>query len=452
MIDYKKSINSNNFNNLILSKDAINFLNNINIEDIEGEIIEKNFLFKINYIIITRIENWFGCSLSDQESKFDGFYIKYQNGEPKKGDIILINKIQIFKLPNRNENLYFCEGVKKIEKEDELKIYQKEKENHNYEKALSKDNSINCELFENFQNDNLNYNVLNLDQDNNNSNNGHINFSINNISNNNKSKSSNNSKPNKYTLISNLTLLSNNPIFFLKCKFKSETIKNNYYGYERLLQNYIFYDTKGDEIQAIAFEFAEYFNNIINVGSVYEISKTDRIQNSKEYNLTITQSIYKLLFKRNKTKIKILEDNGEFDNIPNIKQFTQIDKLTKDKINFVVNIKGIILEDRRIIPRSKDNSEIIKYRIIIIGDSTLHRIAFKIWENLELKKNFSKGDIIYIYYAKFKEFNKKYELNSILNTEIEICEQEKEKELMDFFLNHPYIDDYIDVNAQCQIN
>ena len=458
MIDYKKGINSNNFNNLILSKDAINFLNNINIEDIEGEKVEINFLFKINYIIIKRIENWFRCSLSDQESKFDGFYIKYQNGEPKKGDIILINRIQIFKLPNRNENLYFCEDVKRIEEENELKIYQKEIEKNNYEKALSKDNSNNCELFENCKNDNysnsgqdnLNYNDLNLAQDNYNNNNGHINISNNNISNNNKSN--NNSKANKYTLISNLTLLSNNPIFFLKCKFKSETIKNNYYGYERLLQNYIFYDTKGDEIQAITFEFAEYFNNIINVGSVYEISKTDRIQNSKEYNLTITQSIYKLLFKRNKTKIKKLEDNGEFDNIPNIKQFTQIDKLTKDKINFVVNIKGIILEDRRIIPRSKDNSEIVRYGIIIIGDNTLHRITFKIWENQELKKNFSKGDIIYIYYAKFKEFNKKYELNSILNTEIEICEQEKEKELMDFFLNHPYIDDYIDVNAQYQIN
>ena len=453
MIDYQKGINSNNFKNLIISKNAIKFLNNIKIEDIEGEKVEINFLFKIKNIIkIKKIEDWFNCSLSDQESKFDGFYIKYENGELKKDDIIQVNKIQIYKLPNRDTNLYFCEEVKKIEEENELKIYRKEIENNNYEKAFSKDNTINCKLFENFQNDNyinnskdnLNDNDIYLDKENNSCN----------ISNNNsKDNNNNNTKQKKYILISNLTFSSNNPIFFLKCKFKSETIKNNYYGYERLLQNYIFYDTKGDEIQAITFGFGDYFNNLINVGSVYEISKTERIQNNKEYNLTITQSPFKLLFKKYKTKIKKLEDNGEFDNIPNIKQFTQIDKLTKDKINFVVNIKGIILEEIGIIPKSKDNNDIAKFRILIIGDNTLHRINFKLWENRELNKNFSKGDIIYIYYAKFKEFNKKYELNSILNTEIEICdEQQKEKELTDLYLNHPYIDDYIDINFNCQIN
>ena len=104
-------------NNIKLSKGAINYLDNQFIKNGDNKVINKQFTFQVIYAI-KKLSNWYCCSLLDQDNKFGGFCIKYESqyGEPKKGDIIQTNKIQIIKLPNRDTNLYFCENVKKFEK------------------------------------------------------------------------------------------------------------------------------------------------------------------------------------------------------------------------------------------------------------------------------------------------------------------------------------------------
>ena len=100
-----------------------------------------------------------------------------------------------------------------------------------------------------------------------------------------------------------------------------------------------------------------------------------------EYNIISSETEFQLSFDY-KTKIKQLADNGEFNNVKIIKQFTKIEKLTKEKLNEVLNIKGIILEDSLNIQKIKDNGEIVKYRTLLIGDNTLHKINFKLWETI----------------------------------------------------------------------
>ena len=433
---HSKNQKENN-NNLILSKNAINFLNNQKINIFENKITEMNFIFKINYII-KKIDNWYGCCLSDEDSKFDGFYVDYQNGELKKDDIIQTNKINIFKLPNRDTNLLFCEKVKKINNNNkEQNISQNNIDINDNKKTISKDS----EIFENIKNENIFFNTQN-----------NINTDITNQKNkdNNNVIIKNNTKPKKYTLISNLTIFTNNPTFLLKCKFKSgiTTIFSN--GSEIFIQNYIFFDTNGEEIQAVCYHsYVNYFNDIITVDSVYEISKAERIKNNPDYNLTMTKSIFQLLFKKN-TKIKKVKDNGEFDNVKNIQQeFIKIEQLINLKNNLIVNIIAIILDDKGITQIHKDSREIISYRNLIIGDNTLYKINMKLWENkIQKEKNYSKGDIVCIYYAKYKKYNNIYELNSISSTEILPCNDiQKEKELKNFYLKYQDINEYIDINT-----
>ena len=110
-------------NNIKLSKGAINYLDNQFIKNGDKKIINKQFTFQVIYAI-KKLSNWYCCSLLDQDNKFGGFCIQYESqyGEPKKGDIIQTNKIQIIKLPNRDTNLYFCENVKKLKESKKMVI------------------------------------------------------------------------------------------------------------------------------------------------------------------------------------------------------------------------------------------------------------------------------------------------------------------------------------------
>ena len=113
MIDYKNENNLININEIYsLTNGAISFLNNQKAS-IKGSLLELNFTFKVNYVIKNE-ENWYNCSLSDENSQNDEFFIECKFGQPKKNDIIQTNKIKIYKLPNRESNLYFCENVRKL--------------------------------------------------------------------------------------------------------------------------------------------------------------------------------------------------------------------------------------------------------------------------------------------------------------------------------------------------
>ena len=428
-----------NKNHIELSKGAINFLDNQILKNGENKIIEKHFKFQIIYAT-KKLSNWYCCSLLDQDSKFGGFCIQYESqyGEPKKGDIIETRKITIVKLPNRNTNLYFCENVQKLNESKKMVIDPKKidsisKKRDNSRKSL--DN--NSELLRNLKSSNKN--IFNSSHK--------ISSSKKNIMSDIKNKGNIDKK--KYTLISNLTSFTNNPILFLKCRFKSvlKVFSSADSKFEGQVQNYIFYDTKGDQIQGVAFrEWANKFNDIIKVGSIYEISKVDKKIIKSDFNLTNCQ--FQLIF-RYSTKIEEIEDKGEFGNVNNLNksEFIQIKNLA-NKINKYISVIGIILEDKGKIEKRKENGETVQFRILTIGDNSLHKINLKLWEEkMQNEKAFSKGEIICIYFVKFKQYYYIYDLNTISISDIVPCDdKQKEKDLKDFYLKHQNINEYIDMN------
>ena len=429
-----KNLNSpksnNNFQNIKLSKGAINFLDNQIIKNGENKIIEINFTFQI-INAIKKLSNWYCCSLLDQDSKFGGFCIKYESqyGEPKKGDIIQTEKIQIIKLPNRDSNLYFCENVKKLNESKKMVIDPKKIDSISKKRSKSKNEPLE-----------------------NNKNNNEKKYLSNNLKKNSKNNINNKEKrENKiYTYVSDLTSFTNNPILFLKCKFKSvlKIITSLDKGFEGEVQNYIFYDTKGDEIQAVAFrECANKLNDIIKIGSIYEISKVGKQAIKPNFKLSKCQ--LQLIFKTNSI-IDEIEDKGEFDNAKklNKSEFIELRNLIKVKIDSNVNVFGIILEDKGIIEKRKENEKIVKIRILCIGDNNLNKINVKLWEEkAEPNKTYSKGEVINLYYFKYKKYYNIYDLNSMAISQILPCDdKEKEKELKEFYKNHQNINEYIDMN------
>ena len=114
--------NSENDDNIIeLSQNSINYLAKQFVQIGDKKIIKKKFILQIIYII-KRLPNWYACSLIDKNSKYDGFFINYDEryGLPKVGDIIKTFSIQIVKLPNRDDYLYFCDNIQKIKESPEL--------------------------------------------------------------------------------------------------------------------------------------------------------------------------------------------------------------------------------------------------------------------------------------------------------------------------------------------
>ena len=112
----------NNLENEIqLSKKGIDFLESQFIREFEKKIINEKFIFQIVYIM-NKYNNWYNCSLIDFNKKYDGFFIKYDDESliPKIGDIIETKRIQIVKLPNRDNYIFFCDEVQKIKENLDL--------------------------------------------------------------------------------------------------------------------------------------------------------------------------------------------------------------------------------------------------------------------------------------------------------------------------------------------
>ena len=436
-------------NNIILSKGAINFLDNQILKNGESKIIEKEFIFQV-IDTIKKLENSYFCSLMDQNSKYGGFCINYESqyGEPKKGDIIQTKKIIIVKLEKRDTNLIFCENVKKLNESKKMIIDPNNLVSISKKRSSSKKEWINnnneLKNLKGKKNNIFNSSQISPSQG--------FNSNLNN-SNKKSIKNESNQKDKiklkKYTLLSNLNNFTNNPIFLLKCRFKStvKVITSKNKNFSDKVQNYIFYDIKGEEIQAVSFkEWADKFDEIIKVGSIYEISRIKKTINRKEFKLT--KNDFQLNFGKG-TKIEEIEDQEYFKNTKINESFTPISKLTDDKVNkFIHSIVGIILEDKGIIEKRKENGEIIKLRIIIIGDNTLHKINIKLWEEkLYPEKKYLKGDIVYVYNFKYKKYYNTYDLNSISLSEIQLCEDEiKKKELKNFYNKHRNIYEYKDIN------
>ena len=441
-----------------LSKGAINYLDNQFIKDGESRIIQEEFTFQVIYAM-KKLSNWYCCSLMDQNAKYGGFCIKYRkkHGEPKKGDIIKTTKIQIVKLPNRETNLYFCEDVIKISESKKMilnpKIVESIKKTHSTSK---KKLYLKYNIFQNIkeeENDNSKNNNININEINNDIN---LNSPIKNIIKNSENNIFSDSKrvmssQKKATLISELTSFTNNPYFILKCIAKSEikafSSRYNPNGID-FVQNYVFSDINGDKIQATAYnyELTDDLNKMLKINSIYKISKAGKKMNfNKEF--ACTNCDIQLVFTYY-TKFDKLE-NGEI----NEKDFKE--KLELTKIKNLINGKskihtvlGILLEDKGIIEKIKINSDPVKYRRLIIGDDTLHRVSLKLWsEKIEPNRLYLKGDIICAKDVRYKQWNNIYELESTFLTKIGFYGDTKQgKALKKFYHSHKKIEEYKELN------
>ena len=409
---------NNRENEIQLSKKGIDFLESQFIREFEKKIINEKFIFQIVYIM-NKYNNWYNCSLIDLNKKYDGFFIKYDDESliPKIGDIIETKRIQIVKLPNRDNYIFFCDEVQKI------------KENLDLMK-------INLQTINKYNENNIN------------------------INNNNKFITPNKNKDNfflenyesnkKYTLIKDLSSTKNldDVILYVKCRRKS-SIKDYTNKSEKAdgkYQYYVFIDGEGDSIKVTTFTMMNinYFNNIIQPGSVYEISNLT-IQKSKgEYSEICP---YNFLIARNFSRIRKLEDKGDFYKIKIIydKITTKINELNSQKLHNAMNIVGIVLENKGIIESAYFDN---KYRLLIVGDNTLHKIHLKLWSNkIDEDRVFSVGDIIYMSNFYYNEYPIYCELSNSKISQIYLCEHSPiEQELKEFYKAHPNVYEYKDMN------
>ena len=441
-----------------LSKGAINYLDNQFIKDGESRIIQEEFTFQVIYAM-KKLSNWYCCSLMDQNAKYGGFCIKYRkkHGEPKKGDIIKTTKIQIVKLPNRETNLYFCEDVIKISESKKMilnpKIVESIKKTHSTSK---KKLYLKYNIFQNIkeeENDDSKNNNININEINNDIN---LNSPIKNIIKNSENNIFSDSKrvmssQKKATLISELTSFTNNPYFILKCIAKSEikafSSRYNPNGID-FVQNYVFSDINGEKIQATAYnyELTDDLNKMLKINSIYKISKAGKKMNfNKEF--ACTNCDIQLVFTYY-TKFDKLE-NGEI-NEKDFKEKLELTKI-KDLINGkskIHTVLGILLEDKGIIEKIKINSDPVKYRRLIIGDDTLHRVSLKLWsEKIEPNRLYLKGDIICAKDVRYKQWNNIYELESTFLTKIGFYGDTKQgKALTKFYHSHKKIEEYKELN------
>ena len=427
-----------------LSKNAINYLDNQIIKDGESRIIEVEFTFQIIYAM-KKLSNWYCCSLMDQNSKYGGFCIKYNKnyGEPKEGDIIKTKKIQIVKLPNRDSNIYFCDQVKKIEESKKWIINPQKVESVAKLRSTSKKKAyLKYNLFQNYteeDDDKININSP---------------IKYNYLENGNQSLSESKNiipKERKPTLVSEFTSFTNNPYFILKFIAKSEMrafpSRFDITGMG-FVQNYIFSDINGDKIQGVSFDCnrTEELDKIFKIDSIYKISKASKKTNgSLDY--TYTNCNIELLFNYH-TIIEELDEEEKKELVFKDKtEFTKINELTK-KPNKVFNILGIVLDDKGIMERNKTNNELLKFRRLIIGDDTLHKVGLKLWGDLvEQNKYYLRGDIICIKDVKYKHWNYLYDLNSIFFTKIINYDDTNQGKIMrKFYHNHQKSEEYIDIN------
>ena len=429
-----------------LSQHAINYLDNQIINDGENKTIEAEFIFQIIYAMKSQESfGWYRCSLMDQNSKYGGFCIKYNKnyGEPKEGDIIKTKKIQIVKLPNRDSNIYFCDQVKKIEESKKMLINPQKVESVAKMRSTSKKKAyLKYNLFQNYteeDDDKININSP---------------IKYNYLENGNQSLSESKniiSKERKPTLVSEFTSFTNNPFFILKFIAKSEmrAFPSRFdilgMGY---VQNYIFSDINGDKIQGVSFDYnrTEELDKIFKTDSIYKISKASKKTNgSLDY--TYTNCNIVLLFNYF-TIIEELDEEEKKELVFKDKtDFTKINELIK-KPNKVFDILGIVLDDKGIMERNKTNNELVKYRRLIIGDDTLHKVGLKLWGDLnDQHKYYLRGDIICIKDVKYKQWNYLYDLNSVFFTKIiNYDDTNQGKILRKFYHNHQKSEEYIDIN------
>ena len=413
-------MSDDNTGNFQLSTGAIKFLESQTVTQGTKKSMDVDFTFQIERAT-KNSGGIYNCSLLDSDSKYAGFLLTYEqkDGIPGVGDIIHVGKILIAILPSRDSHIYYCKNVRLIRRAMALQVDPKQLSNVSKKKSM--ENYRNT-VYRPSDNENA--------MQNNNPNNGEF------------------FDDSGCTLISSLTTFSSNARLYLKCKVKNP-IKNFVAKSTKkdcTLQSYIFIDTKGDEIQATAFNKAvENFSKIIQEGGIYEIRKCNIQLAERAYNAT--KCDYKLGFNES-TQIIPAPDNGKFSGVKF--SIIPLEQIVDFPIGKIIDVFGFVLDDKGFQEITTKNEKILKMQKLILGDDTLTRIELTLWEPFgNPDNNYSLGDLIAVKNCRVKEFNGRKQLSTTDSTEVKkSLDPESDSRLRKFYDEHQNENDYKDVQGE----
>ena len=405
--------------NIHLSSGAIKSLESQKVTSGAKKTLDVDYTFQIEKATKNN-GGVYNCTLLDNDSKYGGFLLQYEqkDGTPGVGDIIHVSKILVAILPSRDSHIYYCKNVKLIRRAIPLQVDPKKLSNISKKKSL-----------ENYKNSVYKAQKNNSNEENNNINNGSFDDS-------------------GCTLISSLTTFTNNARLYLKCKkknpiknFVSKTTKK-----DCTLQNYIFADTKGDEIQATCFgKNAENLNSYIEEGGIYEIKKANIQLAERAYNPT--KCDYRLLFNES-CQIEKAPDNGKFGGVKF--SIVPIEQISDFPIGKLVDVYGFILDDGGFKEYHTKNDKIVKNQRLTIGDDTLCKIDLTLWEPIgNPDNNFNIGDLIVVKNCRIREFNGKKNIGTTESSELRnTLNPESDNKLRNFFDNHQNMSEFKDIQGE----
>ena len=416
-------MSDDNAGSIKLSVGAIKFLEAQQLSNGAKKQLDVDFTFQVERATKNN-SGIYNCTLLDNDSKYGGFLVSYEPNEgiPGVGDIIHVSKILAAILPSRTSHVYYCKNVKVIRRAMALQVDPKKLNNVSKKKSM-----------ENYKN--TVYRAQNnesLEQ----------NHNINNSQNNNGFFDDSGC-----TLISALTTISTNARLYLKCKVKnavknfvSKTTKK-----DCTLQSYIFSDTKGDEIQATAFNKAvENLNNIIKEGGIYEIRKVNIQLADRAFNNT--RCDYKLVFNESSQAIPA-PDNGKFSGVKFA--IIPLEQIVDFPIGKIIDVFGFVLDDKGFQEVTTKSEKIIKMQKITLGDDTLSKIELTLWEPIASPDiNYSPGDLIAVKNCRVREYNGRKTLSTIDSTEIKkSLDKESDGRLRKFYDEHQDENEYKEIQG-----
>ncbi len=403
--------------NIRLSTGAIKSLETQKVNTGAKKSLDVDYIFQIERATKNN-SGVYNCTLLDNDSKYGGFLLQYEqrDGVPGTGDIIHVSKILIAILPSRDSHIYYCKNVKLLRRAMALQVDPNKLSNLSKKKSLENHkNSV--------------YKAQDDNQEKNNNNSGAFDDS-------------------GCSLISSLTTFTNNAHLYLKCKVKNP-LKNFVAKTTKkdcILQSFIFSDTKGDEIQATCFgKTAENLSKNIQEGAIYEIKKAIIQLAERAYNPT--KCDYRLLLNES-SQITPAPDNGKFNGVKF--SIIPLEQIPDFPIGKLVDIFGFILEDKGYQEFPSKNDRIIKNQRIVLGDDTFYKIDVTLWEPLgNNENNFSIGDLIALKNCRIKEFNGKKNLNTTESSELRTTlDPQSDKRLRTFFDEHQNIAEYKDIQGE----
>ena len=411
-----------NTGNITLSSGAIKSLESHEVSSGAKKSIDVDFTFQIERAA-KNSGGVYNCTLLDNDSRYGGFLVQYdqKDGIPGTGDVIHVSKIMAAILPSRDSHIYFCKNVKIIRRAVPLLVDPKKLSNVSKQKSMKNyENSV----YKGSDDINSQNNPSNS-----NNNNGYFDDS-------------------GCTLISSLTTFSTNARLYLKCKIKNslrnfvaKTTKK-----DCTLQSYIFTDTKGDEIQATAFnKAAENLSKFINEGGIYEIKRANIQLAERAFNAT--KCDYKLVF-NDSTQVIEAPDNGKFGGIKF--SIVPLEQVIDFPIGKIIDVFGFVLDDKGFQEFTSKNDRLIKNQKLVIADDTGCKIDLTLWEPIASQdKTYSPGDLIAVKNCRVREFMGKKTLNSIDSTEIKSSlDSQSDARLRKYYDEHQNIGEYHDIQGE----